>query len=140
MEIAVQFLMEQWIIVLIAVVSGSMLLVPLLSQSKARDHLSTLQATQLINQRSAVIIDVRDQAEYAAGHIVGARHIPHKTIATRRSEIEKVGKHPVLISDQTGQHAVAVATEIRSLGITEVFILNGGVQAWRNAGLPLVKK
>ena len=52
--------------------------------------MNTLEATQLINQRDAVIIDIRDQAEYARGHIANAKNFPAKVLDERRAEIDKL--------------------------------------------------
>ena len=102
-------------------------------------RLSTLQATRLINDSDAVIIDIRDQAQFAAGHIINAKNIPAKVMDERKAEIDKLKGKPVIVSCDTGTRASAGADKLRALGLTEVFTLQGGLNAWRDAGLPVSK-
>lgn len=134
-----KFAMENWPLIAVAVSSGLMLLWPFIASGRGGARLSTLQATQMINQRDAVVIDIRDQAEYARGHIANSKNIPDKVINERRAEVEKWKDTPVIVSCDTGMRAAASADKLRALGIKEVFTLQGGVNAWRDAGLPVSK-
>jgi rhodanese-related sulfurtransferase len=100
---------------------------------------TTLQATQLINQKDAVIVDIRDQGEYAAGHIMNAKSIPAKVFADRKNDLEKLKSAPIIVSCDTGQRAGTAAQKLREMGFNEVYVLTGGLNAWREAGLPVSK-
>lgn len=133
------FVTENIFLILIAVVSGAMLLWPSLSRSMGGGAtLGTLQATRLINDRSAVVVDVRSPDEFAGGHLPNSRHIPVAEIDRRAAEIP-AGK-PVLLVCASGNRAMRAAAALRKGGRDEVFCLEGGVGAWQQAGLPLVKK
>lgn len=134
-----KFLIDQWMIIAVAVTSGLMLVWPMLSGMRKAGMLSTLQATQLINQKDAVILDIRDQGEYAAGHILNARSIPAKVFDDRKNDLEKLKSAPIIVSCDTGQRAGTAAQKLRDLGFAEVYVLQGGLNAWREAGLPVSK-
>ena len=71
-----EFLIKYWYLVLAAVVSGGMLLWPTIRGSRAAGTVDTAEAVRLMNREKAVLIDVGEPAEYAAGHPGGARNIP----------------------------------------------------------------
>jgi predicted sulfurtransferase len=83
----VKFLIDNIWLIALALVSGGALLLPTLQRGGAR--VSLLQATQMLNQGKSVVLDIRDQADFAAGHIRDARHIPLKELKSRISELEK---------------------------------------------------
>ena len=134
-----KFVIDNWPLIAVAVASGAMLAWPLLAGARGGARLSTLQATQLINQRDAVVIDIREQAEFARGHIINARNFPDKVFNERKAELDKLKDTPVIVSCDTGMRAGPSAEKLRTLGIKEVFTLQGGLNAWRDAGLPVSK-
>ena len=134
-----KFVIDNWPLIAVAVVSGLMLVWPLFAGVRGGARVSTLQATQLINQKDAVVIDIREQAEYSRGHISNAKSFPVKVLDERRTEIEKFKSQPVIVSCDTGQRAGAAADKLRALGLGEVYVLTGGLNAWREAGLPVSK-
>jgi rhodanese-related sulfurtransferase len=133
-----KFLTTNWMLVAVAVSSGLMLITPFLMRGRGGSQLSTLQATMMINQKDAVIIDVRDTSDYAKSHITGAKNIPEKTIDERKAELQKI-KTPIIVACQRGERANGAAAKIKALGLTEVFVLDGGQSAWQAAGLPVQK-
>ena len=134
-----KFVIDNWPLIAVAFASGAMLVWPYVVGARGGNRLSTLQATQMINQKDAVVIDVRDQAEYARGHIVNAKSFPAKVFDERRAELEKLRKAPVIVSCDTGQRAGPAADKLRAFGLAEVYVLAGGVSAWRDAGLPVTR-
>lgn len=134
-----KFVIDNWPLVAVAFVSGAMLVWPLVAGSRGGARLSTLQATQMINQKDAVVLDIRDQADFARGHIVNAKSFPDKVIEERRKDVEKFKGAPIIISCETGARASAAADKLRGWGLVEVFVLRGGINAWRDAGLPVTK-
>jgi hypothetical protein len=71
----VKFIIDNWMLISLAVVSGALLLGPVI-QGAASQGLSAAEAVQLMNREKAVVIDVCEPAEFSAGHIVGAKNIP----------------------------------------------------------------
>jgi rhodanese-related sulfurtransferase len=123
-----------------ALVTGGMLVWPLFNRvARPGNDVGALEAVQLINRRDAMVIDVRDAAEYASGHITNARHIPEKELAHRVKELEKLKTRPLIVSCRAGGRAPGAAATLRKLGFPEVFALRGGIAAWQQAGMPLEK-
>ncbi|MGA2549325.1 MAG: rhodanese-like domain-containing protein [Burkholderiaceae bacterium] len=122
-----------------ALVSGGMLLWTSLSNRSGSKALSTLQTTQLINSKNAVVIDLRDAPEFASGTITGARNIPADALKERLGELVRFKTRPIILVCASGQRSARAVSEFTASGFTEVYNLSGGVGAWRDAGLPLVK-
>jgi rhodanese-related sulfurtransferase len=98
-----------------------------------------IEAVQLINRRDAVVLDVRDAAEYKSGHITNARNVPEAELDTRSKELDKVKAKPIIVSCGRGNRSAAIAAKLRKLGFAEVVSLRGGLAAWQQANMPLEK-
>ena len=121
-------------------VTGGMLLWPAIARLMRPGHeVGPLEAVQLINRRDAVVLDVRDAAEYKAGHITNARHVPESAIDSRMKELEKVKSKPIIVSCARGNSSAKVAERLRKAGFGEVVSLRGGIAAWQQANMPLEK-
>lgn len=127
-------------LVAVAVASGLMLLWPELRGLMGQDQgVSTLEATQLINQKQAVIFDLRRLQDFELGHLPKARHVPPDEIKTRASEISRFKSKPaILVTAAQSPNSVAVKA-LKELGYTDVFMLKGGMSAWVEANLPVEK-
>jgi rhodanese-related sulfurtransferase len=136
----VTFFTDYTNLVLIAALlaSGGMLLWPTLT-GRGRGGLSAAEATQLINRRNAVVIDLRPAAEYANGHLPSARHLEFAELQAKIAQIAKNKANPVLLVCQNGQHSNKASRVVREVGYTEVHVLQGGLAAWQQAGMPVVK-
>jgi rhodanese-related sulfurtransferase len=131
------FIVKNWALVALAVVSGGMLLWPLLRRGAGGPWVSTLQATQLMNRDDALVIDVRPAAEYAKGHILGARNIPGPELARRAAELDKLKAKPVIVYCNAGNTSGGAVALLRRNGFGNVVNLAGGFAAWQQAGLPV---
>jgi len=124
----------------LALASGGMLLWPLITRAyRPGNEVGAFEAVQLINRRDAVVVDLRDTGEYAAGHISSAKHVPQAQLAERIKELEKHKARPIIVSCASGSRAPAAAAELRKQGFSEAVALRGGISAWQQAGLPLEK-
>ena len=134
------FIVTNWQLVLVIVLSGGMLLWPLVSGrfSKAKE-VGTLQVTQLINRQNAVLLDVREAKEYAAGHLPNSMHVPLSELPGRGSEFAKLTSRPVIAYCERGQRSRAAGPALAKLGFTDIYQLTGGFRAWKDAGLPVEK-
>ncbi|MDN4575803.1 sulfurtransferase [Pandoraea cepalis] len=124
-------------LIAIALVSGGMLAWPVFKRGGR--GLSTVEATQLINRKGAVVLDVRSGEEFAAGHLPSARNLPFDDVEQKVGQVIKNKAAPVLIVCKNGQGAARVQTLLRGLGYAEAFSLQGGIATWQEAGLPVVK-
>jgi rhodanese-related sulfurtransferase len=105
---------------------------------KSGRPISVHEVTQLLNKDAAVLLDVRDAAEFKAGHIVGAINIPHSKVAAELDKLES-HKSKIIIADKLGQHAGMVGRMLEKQGFV-VRRLSGGLAEWQAQNLPLVKK
>ena len=134
------FIEKNLFLVIVCVVSGAMILWPLVQRLMTGGKDVTVQeAVQLINRRDAVVLDVRNASEFAAGHIPNARHIPAGEIEKRLKELDKLKSRPIVVSDQSGNRAAAACATLKKNGFAEVFPLKGGVLGWQQAAMPIEK-
>lgn len=134
-----EFLQNNILLVAAAAGSGAMLLWPLVRGGVGGSAVTTLQATQLMNHDNALVLDVREPAGYAAGHILGARNLPLAELDKRAGEIEKYKSKPVIVNCDTGNVSTRAVGLLKARGFTNVVSLAGGFRAWLQGGLPMEK-
>jgi rhodanese-related sulfurtransferase len=133
-----QFLLSQnnILIVGIAVAAGIMLALPTL-KGGGGGGLSTGAAIQLVNRQQAVWIDVRTAEQFQAGHIAQARSLPggdlDKSVSIPKNK-------PLIVVSQQGRESSKIAAKLRAAGYADVQVLDGGMDAWAKATLPVTKK
>jgi rhodanese-related sulfurtransferase len=133
----VQFLVDNWILILAAFVSGALLVWPMVTKGGGA-ALSTSDAVRLINQEKAVLIDVREPAEFAAGHAAGARNVPLNTLDGAKG-LPTNKAIPLVVVCATGARSSRAVAQLRKAGYSSVHSLAGGTAAWRTASLPVEK-
>ena len=132
-----KFLQENIFLIAMAFISGAMLMWPMVARRQGGATLNNLGATRLINDSNAQVLDVRAANEFTAGHLTNAKNIPLVDLTKRIDEVKK--DKPVIVVCARGMTAAKAAVDLRKAGIAEVFVLDGGLQAWVDAGLPTVK-
>ena len=133
----VEFVRNNLLLIVVAFVSGAMLLWPLVRRSTGGPWVNTAEATHLINREDALVVDVRDPGEYGAGHILGAKNLPLSRLGD--GELSKKKERPVIVyCDGTDRSSKAIAA-LRKQGYARVVNLSGGLKAWQQAGLPVEK-
>ena len=135
--LSVNFLVDTLIWLLSAAASGGALLWPTIGRGGA-DAVSPAEAVQLMNREKAVVIDVCEPAEFAAGHIGQARSIPLAQLEGSKS-LPTNKALPLVMVCASGVRARRAAALARRLGHERVVVLDGGMNAWREAGLPVRK-
>jgi rhodanese-related sulfurtransferase len=133
----VKFLIDNIWLIALALVSGGALVWPSLKQRGQR--VSLLQATQLMNQNKAVVVDVRTPDEFAGGHLRDARNVPLQELSKRTSELDKFKSKTVITVCQSGATSAKAAALLKKAGFAEAASLDGGLAAWQAQGLPLTK-
>jgi len=136
----VEFLQQNWYWAALAVASGSWLLFDFARAQGDKSQLSPVEATLLINREDAVLVDVRDQGEYAKGHIPNARHIPLADLERRSSELEKFKDRPIILCCASGNRSGAAVATLKKAGFDKLFQLRGGLLEWEKAGQPVSRK
>lgn len=134
-----KFVMDNIYLVVVALVSGAMLVWPLLRRGVGGSRVSASDAVQLINKHDAVVVDIREPNEFAAAHIINSRNVPLKEIDSRVKELARFKEKPVIVACDNGNRSRGGAATLRKLGFTQVYNLAGGLGAWQQAGLPTEK-
>lgn len=132
------FVIENWLLIAAALVSGGMLLWPMIGGGGGGGRIGTTEAVRLINREKAVLIDVCEPAEFAAGHPAGARNVP---IAQLQGAKALPGNKatPVIVVCPSGMRAGRAAALLRKQGYERAVALAGGTKAWAEASLPIEK-
>jgi rhodanese-related sulfurtransferase len=131
----VQFLIDNWLLVAIALFSGALLLWPMLMEAR-QSGLSPNQVVQLINREKAVVVDVREPNEFSASHLVGSRNVPLGDLDKRLPETVKNKTLPLVLVCAKGARATQALGRAQKLGYQQVHVLQGGMAAWKEANLP----
>jgi len=134
----VNFIIDNWYLILLALASGAMLVFPLV-KGGAGGTLSAANAVQLINREKAVVIDVSEPEEFAAGHLKAARNVPLGELQDRLPAIVKNKALPVILVCAKGPRALRAEGIAKKLGYARAQALAGGLKAWREANLPVEK-
>jgi rhodanese-related sulfurtransferase len=134
-----KFLLDNWPLVLLALVSGGLLLWPSIKRgSGGGSTVSTAEAVRLINREKAVLIDVCEPAEFAAGHAIGARNVPLAQLDGAKG-LPTNKALPVVVMCATGARSGRAVTQLRKAGYEKAVAVAGGNAAWREAQLPVEK-
>jgi rhodanese-related sulfurtransferase len=134
-----KFIVDNWLLILVAISSGAMLAWPLLRGGTGGGALTAQGAVQLINRERGVLVDVREPEEYAAGHAIGAKNVPLSQLEAKLAGTVKNKTVPLLLICASGaraQRAVAVA---KKLGYEQAQAVAGGLKSWKEANLPVEK-
>jgi rhodanese-related sulfurtransferase len=135
-----EFVQDNLLLVIAAAASGAMLLWSFLGDRVSGiNQLGTLEATRLINE-DALVLDVREDKEWASGHIPNAKHIPLGKLAGRLSELEKFKGKPIVVSCRSGHRSGRACAMLKKSGFENVHNLAGGIIAWEKANLPITHK
>ena len=135
-----EFIKHNIIFIGLAIGSGFSLLWPMLNRgANGAANINATEAVLLLNRSKPLVLDVRDATEFAAGHIQGAKNIPVAELSGRLKEIEKFKDKPVLVHCQKGMRAKTACGILKAQQFTQLNNLQGGLDAWVEAKLPLVK-
>jgi rhodanese-related sulfurtransferase len=107
-------------------------------QSHGRSALAPQEAIRLMNH-GALVLDLRSAADFAAGHIAGAKPMAGEDILKAGETLKRYREKPVIVYCDSGSLSAAAARQLAEQGFTSAFNLRGGLSAWRTENLPLAK-
>lgn len=110
-----------------------------LRTKRSNFHVGPNEAVQLINKHKAVVIDIRAKDNYGSGHIVDSLNISAQDLTNKPQKLDKYKGKPVILVCNTGMQTQKIAASLKKQGYT-AFSLSGGMRAWSEAQLPLVKE
>lgn len=133
-----QFIQTNIWLILVAVISGIMLLWSFIgNRIRGIRETDCAAALQLINHKDAVVLDVREADEVKAGRLLNAKHIPLGKLRERIGELERFRDKPLVVVCRSGSRSATACALLTREGFTQVYNLSGGIMAWQKAGLPV---
>lgn len=130
------FITNNWMLIVLALSSGFMLMWPNLAGASS-SGVTPQQAVQLMNKEKAVVIDVCKPEEAALARVVGSHNLPLPELLERLPKTVADKNRPLILVCASGVRAKSAAAVARKAGYTQVNILTGGLKAWREANLPV---
>jgi len=110
--------------------------------TQAKQHIVEIEIDDAINSlESSLVLDVREPAEYAAGHLPGAFNIPRGVLEF------KIGSHPdfqdkqdahIIVYCQTGGRSALATEALNKMGFNNAVSMAGGFKAWTENGNEVV--
>jgi rhodanese-related sulfurtransferase len=133
-----KFIVDNWVLILVAFTSGAMLMWPLAGRGRMRGVPPNV-AVLMMNREKAIVVDVSETEEFGLGHVVGARNVPVNQLEQRLPEVAKNKALPLIFVDPTGARANRAVGIAQKLGYEKANALAGGLAAWKDANLPVEK-
>ena len=130
------FLLDNWMLLAMALASGFALLLPVLNKGSGLDPQAMVQ---LMNRDKAMIIDVCEPDEFARSHVLGAKNVPLGQLEDKLPQVVKNKSAQVIMVCQVGARSARAAASARKLGYENVQSLSGGLKAWVAASMPTEK-
>ena len=104
-------------------------------------QISPQELTFLVNREDGLVVDIRAEKEFKAGHILDARHLSNEKVTKNDfANLEKHKDKPIIVVCAAGMTAARASEQLLKAGFGKVSLLKGGMNAWVNAGLPVAKK
>jgi rhodanese-related sulfurtransferase len=95
--------------------------------------------TALVNRDNALVVDLRPSADFEKGHVPGAKNVQMSQFDPENKQLAAARALPVVLVCKAGQTSGAAAKRLRKAGFEHVYVLDGGIGAWQQAGLPLTR-
>ncbi len=119
-----------------------MLVWPLVGKMSGIKLIGTLEATQLLNSKNAILVDLREEKQIAGGVIPQAMRLPASNFHDGILKLKKKLKPnktpvPIILLSNSGNGSASLVKQLEKEGFQEVFVLDGGFEAWKQAGLPV---
>jgi rhodanese-related sulfurtransferase len=123
----------------ILIVFGLIMCVEFIRAKRGTVNVDPTRLTQLINHQSAVVLDLRPQELYRKGHIIDAQMITPTEVRENSKKLEKFKARPLVLVCNTGIVSQKIAANLLKQGYN-VYSLSGGMRAWIDAQMPLIKE
>ena len=130
-----QFIVQNALLIIIAVIAAVSLAMPLINTRRFGPMVSSEQAVSLINKQNALVVDVRAQKDFKRVRIANSVNIPANEIQNRLGELSK--DRTIIVVDNSGNMSAAASKLLRGVGFTKVYVLDSGLLGWMRDKLPL---
>jgi len=137
MENIGEFVVNHWILVtLFVVLAGMVMSDSLTSKLSGINPVGATQAIQIVNQQQGQFLDIREASEFSKEHIAESVSMPLSSLADNLGSL-KDPEQPIILVCASGQRARSAAKQLHSNGFSEIYVLTGGLNTWKEAKLPL---
>lgn len=133
-----EFAVNHWVLVSILAALGVALMID--GNLKAGPKVSNHEATALINRENALVLDIREKADFKSGHLVDALNIPQSQLINQLETLGNDKNRPIIVVCKTGQTASIATKLLKDKQFTRVYRLAGGMLEWKQNNLPVVTK
>ena len=127
-----------WLVAAFVAVSAA-LAWNLISHGRDKQTIGPQEATRLINREQAVVVDVRPVNDFKTGYIINAHNIPSNGLKDQLKVLQKYRNKPIIAVCRSGMTSATACKTLRKEGFSQVYNLQGGMQAWETANLPIRK-
>ncbi len=108
-------------------------------RGKGRPVLTPIQLEAMLMGAGALVVDLRNAQDFASGHIRGCLHVPYEGVAARFVQPDPRAKRALVLVDETDLLSHQALDLLVARGFTWVYVLKGGMEAWRSANRPLTR-
>lgn len=137
----IHFLLQHWLLSGgLSILLVLLLINELIERYAIKNQLNTQEVIQMINHHQAVLIDIRDQNNFEAAHIVGSISIPKEQLEGKVSLINKYKTQSLILICAVGNVAPKMLQHLKSEGFEQVYCLAGGMLAWQKDNLPVLTR
>ncbi len=137
MENLGEFIVNHWVLVTLFVILSAMLMSDTLNQKiSGMIPVNAAQAVQLVNQQKALFLDIRETTEFGKEHIADSTNMPLSTLADNLGSLKDKAQ-PIILVCASGHRARGAAKQLSKREFTQVYVLKGGLNSWKDAKLPL---
>ena len=130
---------ENIFLVGLIIISGVLLFFPKVL-SRDNKELGSKEVTLLINREPAMLVDVRSEADFRAGHITNAINIPLDQIEVQINKITSNSKKNIIVYCQKGVRSAQAFRLLNKLGLPKLYTIEGGLDAWLKNNLPIIEE
>lgn len=140
MKVLIDFLMAHWGLSLIFIGFLGFLVVDFMQNNHSGGtNLSPEEVTHLINRKKAVFVDLRDEDSFKKGHVVNAIPMPLQALIENPDQLKKYKDRPIVLACFLGRSCMKAVPILREKGYDQIYTLAGGMKAWNDAKLPVVR-
>ncbi|KFI24090.1 rhodanese-like domain-containing protein, partial [Nitrosococcus oceani] len=133
-----EFLTNHWTLsLLLVVILLALVIDPLLRRLRGIRMASAVEITRLINQENAQVVDIREEKEFEKEHILDSLNVPFSKFFKRLDGLGDFKGRPLVVIWGMGQRALYVAGKLSRQGHKTIYVLHGGIEAWKQANMPL---
>ena len=140
MEQILEFIQNHW---LLSLAGAAVLAVIIFEEIKGKvtglSRLTVQDASLLLNREEVVIIDLRSTKDFSQGHILKSMNIPLNEFDQHLERIKPLKNQAVILVNSNDSMTSSIASKLHKNDFTRIYVLAGGINAWKEAKLPLNK-